>query len=79
MNGVIRKWLDVRKVSFAPQPEAVQLTGMEYGGITPIGLPAEAESPVQENLLPATAAAVGAGLLWAAGAALAFASARRKR
>jgi formate dehydrogenase iron-sulfur subunit len=43
------------------------------------GLPAEADSPVQENLVPATAAAVGAGLLWAAGAALAFASVRRKR
>jgi formate dehydrogenase iron-sulfur subunit len=43
------------------------------------GLPAEADSPVQENLFAATAAAVGAGLLWAAGAALAFASARRKR
>jgi formate dehydrogenase iron-sulfur subunit len=44
-----------------------------------LGLPAEADSPVQENVLAATAAAVGAGLLWAAGAALAFASARRKR
>jgi formate dehydrogenase iron-sulfur subunit len=43
------------------------------------GLPAEAESPVQENLVSATAAAVGAGLLWAAGAAIAFASARRAR
>jgi formate dehydrogenase iron-sulfur subunit len=43
------------------------------------GLPAEADSPVQENVFAATAAAVGAGLLWAAGAALAFASVRRKR
>ena len=43
------------------------------------GLPAEADSPIQENVLAATAAAVGAGLLWAAGAAVAFASARRKR
>ena len=36
------------------------------------GLPAEADSPVQENLVPATAAAMGAGLLAAAGAAAAF-------
>jgi formate dehydrogenase iron-sulfur subunit len=43
------------------------------------GLPAEADSPIQENVVAATAAAVGAGLLWAAGAALAFASARRRR
>ena len=43
------------------------------------GLPAEAESPVQENVVAATAAAMGAGLLAMAGAAVAFASARRNR
>ncbi len=36
------------------------------------GLPAHAESPVQENVVPATLAAVGAGLLAAAGVAAAF-------
>ncbi len=36
------------------------------------GLPAQADSPVQENVLPATAAAYGAALLAAAGAAAAF-------
>jgi formate dehydrogenase iron-sulfur subunit len=41
------------------------------------GLPAQAESPVQENVVPATLAAMGAGLLAAAGAVAAFASARR--
>ena len=40
VNGVVRRRLDVRKASFAPMAEAVELTGMEYGGITPIGLPA---------------------------------------
>ena len=39
VNGVVRKHLDVRKASFAPMEEAVRMTGMEYGGITPIGLP----------------------------------------
>jgi prolyl-tRNA editing enzyme YbaK/EbsC (Cys-tRNA(Pro) deacylase) len=39
VNGVVRKRLDVRKASFAPMADAVELTGMEYGGITPIGLP----------------------------------------
>ncbi|PXY31976.1 YbaK/EbsC family protein [Prauserella muralis] len=39
VNNVIRRRLDVRKASFAPMDEAVALTGMEYGGITPIGLP----------------------------------------
>lgn len=42
------------------------------------GLPHRAESPVQENVVPATLAAMGAGLLAAAGVATAFiASARR--
>jgi prolyl-tRNA editing enzyme YbaK/EbsC (Cys-tRNA(Pro) deacylase) len=40
VNGVARRELDVRKASFAPVEDAVAATGMEYGGITPIGLPA---------------------------------------
>lgn len=40
VNGVVRRELDVRKASFAPRDVAVAETGMEYGGITPIGLPA---------------------------------------
>ena len=43
------------------------------------GLPAKAESPVQENLVPATAAAMGAGLLAAAAAAAAFLVGARRR
>ncbi|HEU5469778.1 MAG TPA: YbaK/EbsC family protein [Actinophytocola sp.] len=39
VNGVVRRRLDVRKASFAPMDTAVELTGMAYGGITPIGLP----------------------------------------
>jgi prolyl-tRNA editing enzyme YbaK/EbsC (Cys-tRNA(Pro) deacylase) len=40
VNGVVRRELDVRKASFAPREVAVAETGMEYGGITPVGLPA---------------------------------------
>jgi prolyl-tRNA editing enzyme YbaK/EbsC (Cys-tRNA(Pro) deacylase) len=39
VNGIVRRRLDVRKASFAPTDRAVELTGMAYGGITPIGLP----------------------------------------
>lgn len=39
VNGAARKRLDVRKASFAPMDDAVALTGMAYGGITPFGLP----------------------------------------
>ncbi|CAA9353852.1 MAG: Uncharacterized protein PA2301 [uncultured Nocardioidaceae bacterium] len=40
VNGVVRRRLGVRKVSFAAMQEAVDATGMEYGGITPVGVPA---------------------------------------
>jgi formate dehydrogenase iron-sulfur subunit len=43
------------------------------------GLPAQAESPIQENVLPATLAAVGAGLTAAAGVAGAFRFSRPAR
>jgi prolyl-tRNA editing enzyme YbaK/EbsC (Cys-tRNA(Pro) deacylase) len=39
VNGYVRRALDVRKASFLPTDEAVSRTSMEYGGITPIGLP----------------------------------------
>ena len=39
VNGAIRKQLDARKVSFAPKYVALKLTSMEYGGVTPVGLP----------------------------------------
>jgi prolyl-tRNA editing enzyme YbaK/EbsC (Cys-tRNA(Pro) deacylase) len=39
VNTAVRQRLDVRKCSFLPMDTAVAETGMEYGGITPIGLP----------------------------------------
>jgi prolyl-tRNA editing enzyme YbaK/EbsC (Cys-tRNA(Pro) deacylase) len=39
VNNVVRRHLDVRKISFARLEDAVALTGMEYGGITAVGLP----------------------------------------
>jgi prolyl-tRNA editing enzyme YbaK/EbsC (Cys-tRNA(Pro) deacylase) len=40
VNHVVKRLLDVRKLSFMTMDEAVVGSGMEYGGITPIGLPA---------------------------------------
>nr|WP_245581286.1 YbaK/EbsC family protein [Propionicicella superfundia] len=40
VNTFVRKRLDVRKASFSAMEFAVSASGMEYGGITPIGLPA---------------------------------------
>lgn len=62
VNGVIRKELDVRKCSFAPMDEAVALTGMEYGGITPIGLPDDWPILVDDAVIAAGDVIVGSGL-----------------
>ncbi|WP_200300857.1 YbaK/EbsC family protein [Streptomyces adelaidensis] len=40
VNGVVRRRLGARKASFASMDVATGETGMEYGGITPVGLPA---------------------------------------
>lgn len=39
VNGAVRRHLGARKASFAAREAAVGESGMEYGGITPIGLP----------------------------------------
>ena len=39
VNGLVRRHLGVRKASFGAVDAVTALTGMEYGGITPIGLP----------------------------------------
>lgn len=39
VNNLVKRRLDVRKASFLAMERAVEETGMEYGGITPVGLP----------------------------------------
>lgn len=39
VNNVVKRTLDVRKCSFLAHERAVQESAMEYGGITPVGLP----------------------------------------
>ena len=62
VNGVIRRELDVRKCSFAPMDEAVALTGMEYGGITPIGVAEDWPILVDDAVGAAGDVVVGSGL-----------------
>jgi len=75
VNGAVRRHLGARKASFAPHEEAVGLTGMEYGGITPIGLPESWPVLVDEAVAAAPFVVIGSGLrrskLALSGAALA--------
>ncbi len=41
VNGVVRREMGVRKASFAAADPVRDLTGMEIGGVTPFGLPAD--------------------------------------
>ncbi|MEU7740279.1 YbaK/EbsC family protein [Nonomuraea sp. NPDC049158] len=75
VNGVVRRHLDARKASFAPMAEAVELTGMEYGGITPLGLPADWPILVDTKVAEHDRVVIGSGVrrskLAVSGAALA--------
>ena len=62
INGVVRRHLDARKISFAPMDLAVELTGMEYGGITPIGLPDGWPVLIDAAVATAPAVVVGSGV-----------------
>ncbi|MFC0006627.1 YbaK/EbsC family protein [Micromonospora siamensis] len=62
VNGVVRKLLDARKASFAPMAEAVELTGMEYGGITPIGLPESWPILVDARVIATPHVVIGSGV-----------------
>jgi prolyl-tRNA editing enzyme YbaK/EbsC (Cys-tRNA(Pro) deacylase) len=62
VNTTVRKLLDVRKASFLPMDRAVAESGMEYGGITPIGLPASWRVLVDAAVLDVPAAMIGSGV-----------------
>jgi prolyl-tRNA editing enzyme YbaK/EbsC (Cys-tRNA(Pro) deacylase) len=62
VNGVVRRTLDARKASFAPMDVAVAESGMEYGGITPIGLPASWPILVDAAVAATPFVIIGSGL-----------------
>ncbi|MEU6037995.1 YbaK/EbsC family protein [Actinomadura sp. NPDC047616] len=62
VNGAVRRHLGARKVSFAPMDEATSLTGMEYGGITPFGVPGDWPVLVDEAAAALPRAVVGSGI-----------------
>lgn len=61
MNGALKKALDVKKVGMADLDEVIALTGMEYGSITPVGLPAGWKPVIDPAVFEQDAVIVGAG------------------
>ena len=62
VNNVVKRMLDVRKASFHPMERAVEETGMEYGGITPVGLPAGWRLLVDAAVVDIDVAIIGSGV-----------------
>jgi prolyl-tRNA editing enzyme YbaK/EbsC (Cys-tRNA(Pro) deacylase) len=62
VNSLVRRHLGVRKISFAAMEVAVSESGMEYGGITPVGLPQEWPVLVDRAVVEAGPVVVGSGL-----------------
>jgi prolyl-tRNA editing enzyme YbaK/EbsC (Cys-tRNA(Pro) deacylase) len=62
VNTLVRKVLDVRKASFLSTERAVAESGMEYGGITPVGIPDDWRLLVDSRVLDIRAAIIGSGV-----------------
>ena len=62
VNGVVRQHLDVRKASFGPVDTVTALTGMEYGGITPVGLPDSWPVLVDDRVAGLPGVIIGSGI-----------------
>jgi prolyl-tRNA editing enzyme YbaK/EbsC (Cys-tRNA(Pro) deacylase) len=62
VNNLVKRSLDVRKASFLAMDRAVEETGMEYGGITPLGLPEGWRLLVDALVLDIPAAIIGSGV-----------------
>jgi prolyl-tRNA editing enzyme YbaK/EbsC (Cys-tRNA(Pro) deacylase) len=62
VNKRVKKLLDVRKASFLPLGRAVDESGMEYGGIGPIGLPENYRVLIDSRVAEAKELIIGSGI-----------------
>lgn len=62
VNNLVKRTLDVRKASFLAMDRAVEESAMEYGGITPLGLPAGWRLLVDARVTEIDVAIVGSGV-----------------
>jgi prolyl-tRNA editing enzyme YbaK/EbsC (Cys-tRNA(Pro) deacylase) len=62
VNNLVRRRIEARKTSFAAMDLAVAETGMEYGGITPLGLPPDWPLLIDRAVVATPEVIVGSGL-----------------
>lgn len=62
VNGMARRTLDARKVSFAPMEKTVAESSMEYGAITPVGLPVSWSILVDQAVADSEYVIIGSGI-----------------
>jgi len=62
VNNRVKRLLAVRKASFLSMDRAVEESGMEYGGITPVGLPAGWRVLVDARAVEIEVAVIGSGV-----------------
>ncbi|HYF72934.1 MAG TPA: YbaK/EbsC family protein [Nocardioides sp.] len=62
VNNLVKRTLDVRKASFLAMDRAVEESGMEYGGITPLGLPPGWRLLVDPRVLAIDVVVIGSGV-----------------
>ena len=61
LNGFVKKYLNARRVSLAPLEKVLEITGMEYGSITPFGLPSSWKVLIEKSLMEQEKIIVGGG------------------
>lgn len=61
LNGLVCEKLGAKKVSMAPLDEVIQGSGMEYGSITPVGLPDTWKILIDSRLMEKERVIVGGG------------------
>ncbi|MCW2787112.1 MAG: YbaK/prolyl-tRNA synthetase associated region [Marmoricola sp.] len=62
VNNRVKRLLDVRKCSFLDHDRAVTETGMEHGGITPIGVPEGWRLLVDSRVVETDLVLIGSGI-----------------
>ena len=62
VNHVVKKLIDVRKASFLPMEQAVEMSGMEYGGITPVGVPSTWRLLIDAGAAARSTVLIGSGV-----------------